>query len=143
MRAFLWNKHGERRTHWVAWEKVCSPFGEGGLDIRTVKDTVYSQGKLAWKIIFRNTLWKKLLRQKYGTPDSSGRYMRQQSASLLWRKLYPQFQLLQECGRWCVGKGEISFWKTNWLGVILNSTNSSAIMVKEGLRELAKWKPAL
>lgn len=22
MRFFLWNKHGERRTHWVAWEKV-------------------------------------------------------------------------------------------------------------------------
>lgn len=31
----------------------------------------------------------------------------------------------------------------NWLGTILDRTNSSNIMVRGGLREIDKWRPAL
>lgn len=118
-RAFLWNQHGQRRTHWVAWDKVCSPYTEGGLGIRTLKDTVYGlQGKLAWKICAGNTLWTRLLRQKYGSIGSSGIFNRNQSGSLLWRRLYPHFQNIQEIGRWCVGdKRKTYVWITQVHGI--------------------------
>lgn len=144
MKAFLWSQHGEKRLSWVAWDEVCTPYNEGGLGIRALKDTVYGlQGKLAWKVYTGNTLWTKLLRQKYGSNFNQGAYTRQQSASALWRQIYPHFQNFEEIGQWSVGQGRISFWKDNWLGTILDKTNSSNITVQEGLLELEKWKPAL
>lgn len=51
MKAFIWIQHGHKRLHWVAWDEICTPYNEGGLGIRTLKDTVYGlQGKLAWKV---------------------------------------------------------------------------------------------
>lgn len=128
----------------MAWEDICSPYGEGGLGIRSLKDTIFGlQGKLAWKIYEGKTIWANLLRQKYSTNYMPGSYKRSQSASKLWKHLYPHFQNVQDIGRWCVGEGKISFWKDNWLGTILDRTSSANITVREGLNELAKWKPAL
>lgn len=42
-----------------------------------------------------------------------------------------------------MGQGRISFWKANWLGTVLDRTNSSNITVREGLQEIDKRKPAL
>lgn len=140
MKAFIWSQHGQKRLHWVAWKEVCTPFKEGGLGIRSLQDTVYGlQGKLAWKVYAGNTIWTKLLRQKYGTKT----YTRQQSASTLWRKIYRHLQNFDEIDRWSVGQGTISFWKDNWLGMILDRTNSSDITVREGLQEIDKWRPSL
>lgn len=117
---------------------------KGGLGLRSLRDTIYGlHGKLAWKVHAGNTLWAKLLRQKYGTDSAKGIYTRHQSASALWRQIYPHFQNLQAIGIWSVGKGQISFWRSNWLGTVLDPTNSSSITVREGLREIDKWKPAL
>lgn len=122
---------------------VCS-FNEGGLGLRTLKDTVYGlQGKLAWKVFGGHTLWARILRKKYGVDSSRGEYSRSQSASALWRQMYPHFQTFQGIGKWSVGEGKISFWRSNWLGQVLDQTNSSHITVREGLAELAKWKPAM
>lgn len=140
MKAFIWSQHGQKRLHWVAWKEVCTPFKEGRLGIRSLQDTVYGlQGKLAWKVYAGNTIWTKLLRQKYGTKT----YTRQQSASTLWRKIYRHLQNFDEIDRWSVGQGTISFWKDNWLGMILDRTNSSDITVCEGLQEIDKWRPSL
>lgn len=46
MNAFLWSQHGQRRLHWVAWEDICSPYGEGGLGIRSLKDTIFGPAKI-------------------------------------------------------------------------------------------------
>lgn len=144
MKGFLWSQHGTKRTHWVAWEKVCAPCSEGGLGFRSLKDTILGlQGKLAWKVFAGDTLWTRHLRQKYRINCYMEACSRTQSASRLWRQLYPHFQQFQDLGRWNIGKGHVSFWKSNWLGTILDRTNSSNITVREGLGELEKWRPAL
>lgn len=84
MKNFLWSHQGNRRLHWVAWDEVCAPYTEGGLGIRTLKDTLYGlQGKLAWKVYSGDTLWTKLMRQKYGDNSITGMYTRSQSSSAL------------------------------------------------------------
>lgn len=144
MKAFMWSHQGQKRTHWLSWDEVCKPYQEGGLGLRTLKDTNYGlQGKLAWKVYAGNTLWTKLLRQKYGVNSASGEFTRRQSASALWRQIYPHFQNFYDIGRWTVGQGKISFWRTNWLGKVLDPTNSSHLTVRQGILELEKWKPAL
>lgn len=110
MKAFLWSQHGQKRMHWVSWEEVCTSFSEGGIGLRTLKDTIYGlQGRLAWKVYSGNTLLTRLLRQKYGTNYGTGYYTRRQSASALWRQIYPHFQNFQDIGRWSVGQGRVSF----------------------------------
>lgn len=144
MKAFIWSHHGQKRLHWAAWEEICRPYNEGGLGIRTLKETVYGlQGKLAWKVYAGNSLWSNLLRQKYGANYNTGTFISQQSSAALWRQIYTHFQNLGDIGRWSVGQGRISFWKDNWLGTILDRTNSSDITVREGLQQLDKWRPAL
>lgn len=99
MKDFLWIHHGSRRQHWVAWEKVCTPLSDGGQGIRSLEDTIVGlQGKLAWKVYFGDTLWMLMLRQKYGVDYATGTYNRRQSASLLWRQLYPHFQPFKDIG---------------------------------------------
>lgn len=52
----LWSQHGQKRMHWVSWEEVCTSFSEGGIGLRTLKDTIYGlQGRLAWKVYSGNT----------------------------------------------------------------------------------------
>lgn len=52
MASFLWSQSGQHRVHWVAWNKICPPFVEGGLGIRLMADMIYRlQGKIAWKIV--------------------------------------------------------------------------------------------
>lgn len=96
MKEFLCSQQGQRRTHWVAWDKVHAPCSEGGLGIRSVNETIHGlQGKLAWKIFVGGSLWSRVLQQKYGNPGLCGTLVRQQSSSLLWRRLYPHFQNMQ------------------------------------------------
>lgn len=116
IKSLLWNKNGAQRLHWLNWNKVCLPFQEGGLGIRSIADTIKGlQGKLAWNIMTGTSLWSKLLMQKYGR----GRIFdpgTQQNASKLWKELQPHFQSLQNMHQWIVGKGNFSFWRDNWTG---------------------------
>lgn len=128
----------------MAWDEVCTPYSEGVLGIRSFKDTIFGlQGKLAWKVFAGNTLWTRILRQKYGLDSEKGVFKRAQSASALWRQIYPHFQNFEDIGIWSIGRGQISFWRSNWVGEILDRTSSSNIKVREGVLEIDKWKPAL
>lgn len=126
MKNFLWSQHGNKRTHWVAWDDVCSKFSEGGLGIRSLNDTIFGlQGKLDWKVYAGDTLWTRILRQKYGIDCANHAHTRNQSASLLWRQLYKLFQHFEDIRCWTIGRGNVSYWKANWIGTVLDSTNSS------------------
>lgn len=129
----------------IRWpERKFAHHVQWGLGFRSLNDTIFGlQGKLAWKVFYGDTLWARLLRQKYRVNCTEDAYSRTQSASLLWHKLYPHFQQFQDIGRCNIGKGEVSFLKSNWLGTILDCTNSSSITVRKGLGELEKWRPAL
>lgn len=108
MRAFLWNQNGQHRTHWVSWERVTTSKEEGGLGIRKICDTMYGlHGKLAWNIFSGESLWARLLYQKYGLQSVHGLRPPRPNSSRLWKVLWPHFQNLQVMSQWRVGSGQI------------------------------------
>lgn len=48
----------------------------------------------------------------------------------------PHFQNFQLMSQWIVDKGEIDFWKDNWLGVVLDPNYPTPMSVVEGLQRL-------
>jgi len=64
---FFWNnKEVGRNKHWAAWEKVCLPKKEGGLDFRSIPDISKAMyAKLWWKFSTQNSLWANFLWNKY------------------------------------------------------------------------------
>lgn len=54
-------------------------------------------------------------------------------ASKLWCTLFPHFQRLQAMSQWQVGKGEISFWRSNWSGEAFDVHSESNITVSEAV----------
>lgn len=120
MRTFLWSQQGQSRMNRVSWKRICRPIEEGGLGIKLLTETVHGlHGKLAWKIISHETLWTRLLRQKYGVQSVHTSNMLRANSSKLWRTIFPHFQTLLHMSHWEVGKGNISFWRTKWCGEIL------------------------
>ncbi|KAL3652392.1 hypothetical protein CASFOL_002073 [Castilleja foliolosa] len=139
-KSFLWGQNGEDRTHWVSWNKVCTPKAEGGLGLRRLQDTVDGlNGKLAWSIIKKSSLWSKLLNKKYRV---EGHLSTSSSASRTWKCLLPHVQRLLDNSTWIIGKGDISFWTDNWSGSILFPEDNSDMTFKEA-QDITPYLPEL
>lgn len=79
---------------------------EGDLGIRSIKDTMEGlQGKLAWSIMKGESIWSRLLLQKYGREMVQGSGDHHPISSQLWKQLEPHFQRLRDNSRWILGKG--------------------------------------
>ncbi|KAL3620032.1 hypothetical protein CASFOL_034944 [Castilleja foliolosa] len=140
LRTFLWSQNNQDRTSWVSWKDTCKPVEEGGVGIRNLKDTLYGyQGKLAWNLIQGNSLWSKIMNQKY---NIHGNMKKNQSASAMWKILYPHVDTLKKDSTWVIGKGNINFWTQKWADEILapedtsNTTMKMALEMKNYLYEL-------
>lgn len=136
LKTFLWANQGQQRLEWVSWKAVCAPPNECGLGIRSLSDTIHGcQGKLAWKVYSRSSLWARVLQQKYGMVGRHGNVNLLHSASRLWKKLFPNFQKFQHVHLWKVGKGDIYFWRYNWLDEVLNPAQRTELTVRQGLTD--------
>jgi len=68
-RIFLWGGvGGGRKICWVKWRRVCQPKSKGGLGVRDVRLVNLSlMAKWKWRLLQEGTtLWKVVLREKYG-----------------------------------------------------------------------------
>ncbi|KAL7160625.1 hypothetical protein ABFS83_01G108700 [Erythranthe nasuta] len=67
MARFLWGSYGnQRRPHWVAWETICRPVGEGGLWLRRLTDVIDAfTYKLWFRFRAQDSLWAGFLRNMY------------------------------------------------------------------------------
>ncbi|XP_012845740.1 PREDICTED: uncharacterized protein LOC105965715 [Erythranthe guttata] len=59
MARFLWGSYGnQRRPHWVAWEMIFRPVGEGGLGLRRLTDVIDTfTYKLWFRFRAQDSLW--------------------------------------------------------------------------------------
>lgn len=137
MGTFLWSQKGNHRTHWVSWQKICQPISEGGLGIRSVSEAIFGlHGKLAWKILAQHSLWTRMLLQKYGTKSVYEATNLRANSSPLWRTVFPHLQRILSMSHWQLGRGDISFWCSNWSGEVLQPSFNADVTVKQGLQNL-------
>lgn len=93
-------------------------------------------GKLAWKILSQNSIWARIIVQKYGSNSVGDSRALRRNSSYLWRALFPHFQNFIEMSQWQVGRGDISFWCSNWGGEVLNMNYNATLNVREGIHNI-------
>ncbi|KAJ6826579.1 uncharacterized protein M6B38_371420 [Iris pallida] len=119
MANFLWNSMDSHRRCWIAWSRVCRPMTEGGLDIRSLDQVMFSlYAKRCWSFVKKESLWAQYMIHKYGnpsTPDYSIRY----KPLPLWRSMTAIFHRVFLHYRWVIGRGNTPNRAPNWYGIPL------------------------
>jgi len=125
-RKFLWDWGAEgMKIAWVNWETLCTPKGEGGLDIKNVK--TFNEALLAkwkWRLgLEEKGMWKEVLESKYGSWRSLDVRKSVQKESRWWKDLRKICEsgedkiLFEENVRWKVGsRTRILFREDKWIG---------------------------
>lgn len=116
---FWWgSKNGERKVHWVAWDRMCRSKRSGDMGFRDFQ--VFNQAlvaKQAWRLVINpDSLCARVLKHRYfvdkGFLDASC----PKSASFTWKSIIWGRELLKEGLVWRVGDGSsIKIWDQNWI----------------------------
>ncbi|XP_012855085.1 PREDICTED: uncharacterized protein LOC105974516 [Erythranthe guttata] len=88
-----------------------------------------------WMVYKGGTLWSKFAKQKY---FQNGELVQKYFTSAIWKTISLHGPLIENISRWIIGKGNIKFWRENWLGERLNCPTflNHEITVREGLDRL-------
>ncbi|KAL7156192.1 hypothetical protein ABFS83_03G126900 [Erythranthe nasuta] len=89
MARFLWRSYGNQcRPHWVAWEMICRPVGEGGLGLRRLTDVIDAfTYKLWFRFLAPDSLWARFLRNKYCRNWFPGSSIVSSLYSTVWKRM--------------------------------------------------------
>jgi hypothetical protein len=90
MAHFWWgSKREERKIHWLAWEKMCTPKSEGGLGFRHMKAFNLSLlAKQEWQLMRHpESLVAQLLKAKYFPTTTFMQPKVEYGCSFTWRSL--------------------------------------------------------
>jgi len=66
MRNFIWSGDvHKRKLVTVSWKKICKPFSQGGLILRSIKTlNTYSNSNMLWKMLRLEDDWATLLKSR-------------------------------------------------------------------------------
>lgn len=141
---FLWqSREGEKRRHWIAWNKICTPIDEGGLGIQPLwliqKAAIY---KAAWQVFHGSSsdIWASFSRLKYkntvwGDDINKPFFLKCTTrSSPYWKKIWSVFDAILEASAWMAGKGHIPFWSTRWCGVDLKAMARDNANISNGFQ---------
>ncbi|XP_012850055.1 PREDICTED: uncharacterized protein LOC105969825 [Erythranthe guttata] len=118
MARFLWGSYGnQRRPHWVAWETICRPVGEGGLGLRRLTDVIDAfTYKLWFRFRAQDSLWARFLRNKYCRNRFPGSSVVSSLYSTVWKRMCRVRERVQAQIFWRIGPGHVYFWHDHWFG---------------------------
>ena len=90
MARFWWGDQNDtRKIHWMSWEGMCSPKGEGGLGFRDMR--LFNKALLAkqgWRLVRQpNSLLARALKAKYHPHKDFMKAQTKKGASLTWRRI--------------------------------------------------------
>ncbi|KAG5580315.1 hypothetical protein H5410_050942 [Solanum commersonii] len=102
MADFFWGWRNEKKKyHWASWKNLSFPYGEGGVGMKNLKDT----------------LWGDFLRAKYCQRSNPISKKWDTGESLTWKHLMKNKHKAEKHIQWKLRSGNCSFWWDNWLGV--------------------------
>ncbi|PKU60060.1 Putative ribonuclease H protein [Dendrobium catenatum] len=139
-RNFIWDKQGGLHgLHYISWEKICRPWKEGGLSIKSVSDiTGPLRAKFAWNFLKEeDSLLYKSLKARYGPKF----WMKSNSAykSVTWKILADGAQSLSNITRWKIAAGEnINTLEDAW--ILDKSLQQWPTFVSTAISEFPKLK---
>ena len=85
------DEENRRKTHWLAWDKLTRPKGEGGMGFRDLHlFNLALLGKQGWRLITNpNTLCARVLKSKYFPDTDFMQATNPSSSSATWRAIMP------------------------------------------------------
>ncbi|KAK6773729.1 hypothetical protein RDI58_028967 [Solanum bulbocastanum] len=112
---FLWNlKEEGRAKHWIAWNNICLPREEGGLDIRSLFDISKALfAKLWWNFRINNTLWSNFMWTKY-CKTHRPQMVEWSGGSQTWKLMLQARDFYDQEIWWETKEGNASVWFDNW-----------------------------
>lgn len=119
VRNFWWgHDKGERKVHWISWEKLTSPKLHGGLGFRDIR--CFNQALLArqaWRLIAEpNSLCAQLLKAKYYPNGSLTDTAFPSNTSPTWKGIEHGLELLKKGLIWRIGDGRTTkIWRNRWV----------------------------
>jgi ribonuclease HI len=116
IRNFIWSGDiDKRKLVTVSWKKVCRPYSQGGLNIRSLKVlNSASNLKLCWNMLNSDLSWAQLLRDRVIRDRKS---VQHHIYSSIWGSIKDEFPVIMNNSFWLLGDGnDINFWTDSWCG---------------------------
>jgi hypothetical protein len=111
---FWWgSKEGERKIHWMSWERLSKSKKQGGMRFRSISNFNKSLlGKHCWTLATGTSSLMARVFNRYGVMGAKAGF----SPSYAWRSMLCARDILARGSRWIIGNGEeIKVWHGNWI----------------------------
>ncbi|CAA7059512.1 unnamed protein product [Microthlaspi erraticum] len=94
--------------HWIAWEKICIPLEEGGLEFRDLKNfNIALLAKQLWRILYYpSSLLARVLKARYFRHSNPLDIEKSNAPSYGWRSMLAAKDLLKAGIRKNIASGE-------------------------------------
>jgi len=116
---FWWgSKEGERKIHWMSWERMSKSKNSGDMGFRGVGDfNMALLGKHYWRLLTgEETLMGRVFKSRYYPRCSILEAKVGFSPSYAWRSIISAKDLVSKGLRWRISNGEsVKIWGDNWL----------------------------
>jgi ribonuclease HI len=113
---FIWSGDiDQRKLVTVSWKKVCRPYSQGGLGIRSLISLNEATNlKLCWDMLQSKEQWAVLLRSRAIRNRSGITY---HIFSSLWSSVKSELQVVMNNSNFIIGNGtSLNFWTDCWCG---------------------------
>lgn len=105
---FRWgSKQGERKIHWVSWNKLYQKKSKGGMRIRSfwaLNEALLA--KQGWKILTQpNSFLSQCLKAKNFSSTDILHASEGYSPSFTWKSIWHATWIIKKCGFWKIGNG--------------------------------------
>jgi hypothetical protein len=113
---FIWSGDiNQRKLVTVAWKKVCKPYSQGGLGMRSLVTLNEAANlKLCWDLFNSQEAWALILRSRAFRSRSC---INHHIHSSLWSTVKADYYVVYENSHFIIGDGSsINFWNDVWCG---------------------------
>ncbi|XP_058761484.1 uncharacterized mitochondrial protein AtMg00310-like [Vicia villosa] len=116
---FWWgSREGERKIHWMSWDKLARSKSDGGMGFRGFRDFNTSLlSKKFWRLWQGDgSLVERFFKGRYYPRSSIAEAGLGYKPSYAWRSIYSSRDAVLKGSRWRIGNGErVKIWTDNWI----------------------------